>query len=88
MCIMLSGILAYVPGTLDSEMRESFQILVRKTRHTTVRNGKHWFSFSLFDFEWHESLLDRIQKQGCFGEGEGVDYDGGVGVAYDEWSYE
>ena len=33
MCFMLSCILACVPGTLNSEMRESFPIL--------VRNGKH-----------------------------------------------
>ena len=46
MCIMLSGILACVPGTLNSEMRESFQILVRKGR-TTVRNGKHCGSIPL-----------------------------------------
>ena len=62
MCIMLSGILACVPGTLNSEMREFFQILVRKGR-TTVHNGKHCICYcihgtesSLFCFLNHPHL--------------------------------
>ena len=51
---------------LNSEMRESFQILERKGR-ATVRNGKHCFNLSYFEgsesFSFLLCLLVKIDIQ-------------------------